>query len=222
MLSLAALVFGVALAADGAGAVGVSASGHGLAVVAHGAPLSVVLEEIGRHSGTRVTYEGAAPGTLVTCDFLAATPAEALLRALEGVGLNYALYGGTLDVPGILIVSAPSGAAAPKQTSMTTRHGQPSGEVATVIDSPDEEPPTLATPPPGGAIPPRFMRPGQAEPASEGAEDDGRPLGEPGMIQPPETPSQIPSLPTPQERRAARQQGMGRPGPRGGGGNRQN
>lgn len=182
MLSLASLVLGMAVAADGAGAVRVSASRSGLAVMAQGAPLSAVLEEIGRHSGTRVTYEGGAPGTLLTCDFVASTPGDAFLRALEGNGLNYALYEGTADAPGILIVSAPSGAAAPNRTSVTTSHRE-RAEVAEVIDSPDEvaeviDAPegSVATPPPDGAVPPRFGGPGRSEPVAEGVDDGDRPF----------------------------------------------
>lgn len=182
MLAFASLMLGVAVAADGTGAVRVSASGPGLAVVADRARLSSVLEEIGRHSGIRVTYEGAAPATLLTCDFLAATPAEAFLRALEGNGLNYALYGGTVDIPGVLLISAPSGAAALARTTVSARHAEPSTEAGTMLDSPDEEPPTVVAPPPGGAIPARFLRQAETEfPSEGGGEDVGRPSTELGM-----------------------------------------
>jgi len=184
------------VAADGAGAVRVSPSGPNLAVVAHSAPLSVVLAEIGRHSGTKVTYEGVAPAAPLTCDFVAATPAEAFQRALEGFGLSYALYGGTPGVPGILFVFAPSGVPTGAPTRVAT---SPPAVPADSLD--EEERLPLAIPPASGAVPLSFLRQGLAEPASEGADDRERPSGEAEKVQTPQMPSrtieplQMPSVP---------------------------
>ena len=189
MVSSAVLVLVFALAADGGGSVRVSASGPGLAVVARGAPLSVVLEEIGRHSGIRVTFEGGAPKTLLTCDFAAATPAEAFLRALEGNGLNYALHGATPDNPGTLLISAPSSAVASTGATATVQQAERSAatvnqtEPFVEVQSPDDpESPSLVAPPPGGAQP-RFMHQAEAE-AGEGLiADGGRASGDTGATQ---------------------------------------
>jgi len=181
MLYAVSLVLGLVVTADGAGAVRVSAAGPTLTVVAQGASLSAVLEEIGRQSGTRVTYDGAAPTSPVTCNFVAATPREAFVRALEGLGLNYALYGGSPDVPGVLLVSVPFGAAARRNpvagnAAPVVREVElgADGEPVAVTNLADE---AVAVPPPEGAVPPRFGGPGQAEPVSDKADDGDRPAG---------------------------------------------
>jgi hypothetical protein len=182
---LGPLLAGLAIAADGGSEVRVSASGNTLAVVAQRAPLSAVLEEIGRQSGTSVAYDGAAPATPLTCDFVATTPGEAFVRALEGLGLNYVLYGGTLDVPRILLISGQSTAA---RTSVATAgvaaRSAPAVEVAEEPDPSDGETPTLPTPPEAAATPRRFDRRGQGPATSDGRESDGRPATEPGVVRP--------------------------------------
>jgi hypothetical protein len=191
MSLLGPLLFGLAVAGDGASAVRVSASGQSLAVVAQGAPLSAVLEEIGRQSGTSVTYDGTAPATPLTCDFVASTPGEAFVRALQGLGLNYVLYGGTVDVPRILLISGPSAVA---QTSVAAvagaRRAVPTPMVEAAAEDPDssdEEPAHLATPPDSGAVPRRVRGRGEGQ-AADGRENGGSPSGGPGMNEPVERP----------------------------------
>jgi hypothetical protein len=193
MSLLGPLLFGLAVAADGASAVRVSASGQSLAVVAQGAPLSAVLEEIGRRSGTSVTYDGSVPATPLTCDFVAPTPGEAFVRALEGLGLNYVLYGGTADVPRILLISGQSAAARTSVAAGTTvSRPAPMIEAAEEPDPPEEEAPTLAPPPGSGALPPRVRHRGEGE-GSDGRETGGRPSGEAGTMEPrkPITPDNV-------------------------------
>jgi hypothetical protein len=185
---LGALLFGLAVAADGTGAVRVSVSANGLAVAAQRAPLGAVLEEIGRQSGTSVTYDGAAPATRLTCDFVAATPGEAFVRALEGLGLNYVLYGGTADVPRVLLIS---GQAALARTSAAAAaiatSPLPMVEAAPEPDASEEEALTLATPPDSGAVPPRFRRRGEGD-GSEVRESGAGLTGSAGMTEPIERP----------------------------------
>jgi hypothetical protein len=154
---LALLVVGLAVA-DGASLVRPAASGRGLAVAAQRAPLSAVLEEIGRRAGTRVTYEGPPPSTLVSCDFVAATASEAFVRALEGLGLNYVLYGGSVEVPAVLLVA--------RRTGGTAAPAAPAPAVADATDEAnpvEEEAPAM--PPPG--LPARFMHQSQEQAPSE-------------------------------------------------------
>jgi hypothetical protein len=55
------------------------------------APVSEVLDRLGRQTGMKVTYEGAPVRQPVTLTLVGRTPAEAVLGVLDGLGLNYAL-----------------------------------------------------------------------------------------------------------------------------------
>jgi len=55
------------------------------------APVSEVLDRLGRQTGMKVTYEGAPVRQPVTVTLVGRTPAEAVLGVLDGLGLNYAL-----------------------------------------------------------------------------------------------------------------------------------
>lgn len=164
MAFLGPLLFGLAVAADGASGVRVSVSGQGLAVVARAATVSAVLEEIGRQSGTSVTYDEDAPSARMTCDFVAANPEEAFRLALEGLGVNYVLYGGTPDVPRVLFVAASTAARAPIAVAPTAAASRPAE-----ADVADGEPGANSTAEPAAPAmsPNRFRHPPQA------AEGDG-------------------------------------------------
>lgn len=84
---------GVLLTARAAGAVdsAVTVSPSRVTVEATTAPISEVLDRLARQTGMKVTYEGGVPRTLVTTRIERATPAEAVLAVLEGLGLSYAL-----------------------------------------------------------------------------------------------------------------------------------
>lgn len=58
---------------------------------ARSAPLADVLDRLARQIAMEVTYEGAPPRNLVTAALQSATPAQAVLSVLEGLGLNYAI-----------------------------------------------------------------------------------------------------------------------------------
>src|SRR5260221_110932 len=65
--------------------------GDALDVRATAAPVSEVLDRIARETGMKVTYDGAPPRARVSVTLSGVTPAQAVLRVLEGQGLNYAL-----------------------------------------------------------------------------------------------------------------------------------
>jgi hypothetical protein len=178
MSLLGPLVFALAVSADGASAVRVSASDRGLAVRAQGASLSAVLEEIGRQSGTKVTYDGTAPSVRLTCDFVASTAGEAFTRAMEGLSLNYVLYGGTPDVPRILLISGQGAAVPTSAAAVATGHGPlPVTELALEEpDPPGEVTANLAAPPEGGAAPARLRRGREGEGSDAGGAHTSPPI----------------------------------------------
>jgi len=65
--------------------------GDMLDVRATAAPVAEVLDRIARETGMKVTYDGAPPRARVSVTLAGVTPAQAVLRVLEGQGLNYAL-----------------------------------------------------------------------------------------------------------------------------------
>jgi hypothetical protein len=134
-----------------------------LAVVAREAALSAVLEEIGRQSGTSITYDESAPTARMTCDFVAASPDEAFRLALEGLGVNYVLFGGTPDVPRVLLVS---GSVAARVAATAPAIAPRPAEAEVSDDESAAEPPPEAAPLRG-----RMRHPGQAE----GGDGGGRP-----------------------------------------------
>jgi hypothetical protein len=173
-------------------------------VVANRVPVSAVLDEIGRQSGTKVIYDGATPRMLVTCDFVGGTPADAFRRALEGLGLNYVLYGGTLARPQSLLVL--SSASAPTERAAAAMSPPPAPEVVDGGEEGDSLP--LAEPPPDGAAHGRFGRQlDPPAPPSEAGSNAPATGGESGLIQPLQMPSPGQRPPAP----AGDQ--PGRPGP---------
>jgi hypothetical protein len=89
---VAVLTLAVVLAARfGAAQTEVRRVGDTLDVRATAAPVSEVLDRIARETGMKVTYDGAPPRARVSVTLTGVTPAQAVLRVLEGQGLNYAL-----------------------------------------------------------------------------------------------------------------------------------
>jgi hypothetical protein len=88
----AVLTLAVALAARfGAAQTEVRRVGDTLDVRATAAPVAEVLDRIARETGMKVTYDGPPPRARVSVTLAGVTPAQAVLRVLEGQGLNYAL-----------------------------------------------------------------------------------------------------------------------------------
>jgi hypothetical protein len=89
---VAVLTLAVVLAARFGGAqTEVRRVGDTLDVRATAAPVSEVLDRIARETGMKVTYDGPPPRARVSVTLAGVTPAQAVLRVLEGQGLNYAL-----------------------------------------------------------------------------------------------------------------------------------
>lgn len=87
-------------------------------LTARAAPLSEVLDRLGRQIGMKVVYEGASPRQLVTLSLQGRSAAETVLGVLEGQGLNFALVSDptgtrveTLLVAGVAPSTGSSGAA---------------------------------------------------------------------------------------------------------------
>ncbi len=92
MRKVAVLTLAVVLAARfGATQTEVRRVGDTLDVRATAAPVSEVLDRIARETGMKVTYDGPPPRARVSVTLAGVTPAQAVLRVLEGQGLNYAL-----------------------------------------------------------------------------------------------------------------------------------
>ena len=92
MRKVAGLTLAVVLAARfGAAQTEVRRVGDTLDVHATAAPVAEVLDRIARETGMKVTYDGPPPRARVSVTLTGVTPAQAVLRVLEGQGLNYAL-----------------------------------------------------------------------------------------------------------------------------------
>jgi hypothetical protein len=144
-------------------------------LTARSAPLSDVLDRLARQTRMEVTYEGAPPRNLVTAAVQAATPAQAVLSVLEGLGVNYALQ---LDRTGrevrsILLVTAPAPAAAAGRpaTGPSARLPPPPPPPDEGEDEPmvDEDEPALETRPERPFVPGGRMRPGRERAERPGA-----------------------------------------------------
>jgi hypothetical protein len=81
----------LALATPAMAAVDVKVSGQSVDVQASNAPLAEVLERLSRQTQMKVVYDGTPPRQMVTLDLRGRTPVEAVVAALEGQGVNYAL-----------------------------------------------------------------------------------------------------------------------------------
>jgi hypothetical protein len=178
------LLAGLALLAvrPAAGEVVVAVNEGRVALTARSAPLSEVLDRLARQTHMQVTYEGAPPRHLVTAALQSATPAQAVLSVLEGLGVSYALQ---LDDTGsevqtLLLIAAKAGASG----AAGSPTGVPQPSVGRVPPPPppppfdddeegdimeeDDEPPVEMRPDRGGRGRPgreRPNRPGVFDPA---------------------------------------------------------
>jgi hypothetical protein len=152
-------------------------------VAARSAPLSEVLDRLGQQTRMEVTYDGAPPRQLVTATVEAATPAQAVLAVLEGLGVNYALQ---LDASGrevrSLLVIAPKTGSAPARPAAPA----PAARVLPPMD--DEEPPVVEEdePVPTNEVRPRpdRFRPGRDRMERPGAFEPAAPSQAPAVTMP--------------------------------------
>lgn len=94
----------------------VSLVAAGVEVVARNATLSEVIDRIATEAGAELEYQGTPPARVVTLRLTASTAAEALLRVLDGEGLDYALRlepGGARVERLLVAASAPAGGGRP-------------------------------------------------------------------------------------------------------------
>jgi hypothetical protein len=128
------------------------------------APVSEVLDRLGKQTGMKVTYEGSPVRQPVTVTLLRRTPAEAVLGVLDGLGLNYALR---MDLSGARVEalmifgvaaagggspSAPPMANTPVFRPLPTPDAEPDDDADTAEDHdapPESAPKAPATPQPG-------------------------------------------------------------------------
>ena len=151
MRKVAVLTLAVVLAARfGAAQTEVRRVGDTLDVRATAAPVSEVLDRIARETGMKVTYDGAPPRARVSVTLTGVTPAQAVLRVLEGQGLNYALR---MDPRAVrvetLLMVAGSGAATVTPAPMPNRPLPGTRQIDREPDvaEPDDETPAEAPAP---------------------------------------------------------------------------
>jgi hypothetical protein len=134
-------------AAPAAAEVTVKVSGGTVDLSATAAPLAEVLDRLGRQTGMRVVYEGAAPRQLVTVTLKGRTPAETVLSVLEGLGVNFALVADptgarvqTLVVAGAAAASAAASSPATRPAPESRRpFGPPPGSTPETVEPVFEE-----------------------------------------------------------------------------------
>ena len=141
-----------------------AADGH-VNVTAAQAPLSDVLDGLARKTRMKVVYEGGTPRNPVTIELRGHTPAEAVLRVLEGLGLNYAL---ALDLSGtqvetLMIVGA-GGSSSSSSASFRPARGRRDAEAEQASDDgiEGEQPMAYEAPPPEPAPAPAPAKPEEA------------------------------------------------------------
>jgi hypothetical protein len=162
MKSAAALATSFLLLAPGLGraAVEVRVAGQAVDVLASNAPLTEVLDRLSRQTQMKVVYEGTPPRQTVSLDLRGRTPVEAVVAALEGQGVNYAM---SMDETGTrvqtLLVTGTAASSAPARAAGGTaefpdRHAAREMAVASdaVIEEPEPVPEEDGAPPPDTTV----------------------------------------------------------------------
>ncbi|HEV7501706.1 MAG TPA: hypothetical protein VGQ33_16940, partial [Vicinamibacteria bacterium] len=161
-----ALAFAVLLPVRPAGAeTEVHRTGDRVDVRATAAPVSEVLDRLGRETGMKVTYDGPPPRARISVTLSGVTPAQAVLSVLEGLGLNYVLQmdATAKRVDTLLMVASGGGSSAPSSVGRPPAGprsierepdvAEPEDEApseAPVRDVPEERKPVFPVAPPTG------------------------------------------------------------------------
>lgn len=148
MSSMRATAVAVALLAapSALAAVEVKADASGRVSVRADAPASEILDRLGAQTGMRVVYEGGSPRMRISVAFEQRTPAEAVLKVLEGLGYDYLVrFDRSGTRPELLIVSGPSSSAArstpatPPATARPMRPVEPEEDAGDAEEEPVDE-----------------------------------------------------------------------------------
>ncbi len=202
--TLAALT-ALAIATPGLAAVDVHVSGQAVDVQASNAPLSEVLDRLSRQTQMKIVYDGTPPRQTVTLDLRGRTVVEAVVAALEGQGVNYALAMDpsgtrveTLLVSGTATMSAARGGGAIEDRRSAAREMPPPEPV---IEEPEPVAEEEAAAPPDTSAGLNMNAAGQAQskdaPPAEGAAPPEAGLG--GFSSSPFAPRAAkPEIPQPQ------------------------
>jgi hypothetical protein len=142
----------------GAAAVEVRVTGQSVDVQATNAPIAEVLDRLSRQTQMKVVYEGAPPRQAISLDLRGRTPVEAVVAALEGQGVNYAM---SMDDTGTRVqtllvtgtaTSSPAGRASAPAPSFPDRHAARDLQAEAVIEEPEPVPEDDGTPPPDTSV----------------------------------------------------------------------
>ena len=117
-------------------------AGDRVDVRATAAPVSEVLDRLGRETGMKVTYDGPPPRARISVTLSGVTPAQAVLSVLEGLGLNYVLQmdATAKRVDTLLMVAGGSGSSAASGV------GRPPAGLRSIEREPDVAEPEEETP----------------------------------------------------------------------------
>jgi hypothetical protein len=118
------------------------------------APLADVLDRIGRQTGMKVVYDGAAPRMIVATELKGVTPARAVRSLLEGQNLGYAAITDASGTKVTMLVLVGSGGSTNRSASASS----PAARPAPPPDPSFDEESTYEEP---------FPEPEQAEPEPE-------------------------------------------------------
>ncbi len=139
----------------------VSVEGLEVRIAADGSPLELLLAELSEATGMEVIYEASPPSISVTAQLRAQSPAEAVIRLLDGLAVSYALQ---LDASGervtrLWIAGKGSGTRKrPRAAPARPERRRPQAQ-APVADDEERDDPVEAQPDAGTPAPPSPDRP---------------------------------------------------------------
>jgi hypothetical protein len=157
-----------------------------VSIDAHEAPLSEVLDQLGRQTGMKLVYEAGRPHQIVSASIAGLPPPVALTKLLEGLGVG---YGFSLDPTGTRVqtliisgVTASINASLARPGSPAARSlGSDGGPARIEAEADAPQPPDEETPEPTS---PPEPEPVVAAPAAKGFGVPGLPNGGPPSFSP--------------------------------------
>jgi len=184
VLALAVLALVVLAASPAAADTEIRTVGDRVEVRAQGAPLAEVLDRLARQTGMKLVFEGPAPRGRVSFALPAMNPAEAVLAALEGQGLTYAMrFDPTGSRIEMLIVVSGGGASSSASAGATPPRPDLRAPEHEATPEPEEEEPE--PPPQAPRIDPDRMEREKEEGRQELRRPPNFPFGPGGPTVPP-------------------------------------